>query len=71
MNSFKLKFNEGDKCIIVGYADMIDRGEVVRIKRLDYNDTELPYLVKSLDSPYESWVEQNSLKILQNSIKKL
>lgn len=69
--SFEVKFNEGTKCIVVGYADMIEKGEVVRIKRIDFHDKYLPYLVESLDSPYESWVEEGNIKLLENNIKKL
>mgnify|MGYP000444499886 CR=1 FL=1 len=66
-----LKFEEGDKAIVLLNVDGINNGEVVEIKRVDYADLTLPYLIISINTEKDAWVNGRDLRIITNSIKKL
>lgn len=70
--SFEFKFDKGDKCLVVGYVDFISEGEIVKIQQVDYHDKELPYRVcRAGQNSCGEWVQQSSLQLLHNNIKKL
>ena len=66
-----LKFEEGDKAIVLLNVEGINNGEIVEIKRVDYADLTLPYLIISINTEKDAWVNGRDLRIITNSIKKL
>lgn len=71
MRNFKFKFEEGDKCLVVIPLDWVKKGEIVKIRRVDYGDTVYPYEVQRIGGIGTEWAEQRKLKLLHNSVKKL
>ncbi|MFW6281534.1 MAG: hypothetical protein ACOC1O_01910 [bacterium] len=66
-----LRFEEGDNVMITANIDSVNKGEIVKIKKVDYADPFLPYLVISTNTKNDAWVTESNLKVFKNSIKKI